>query len=244
MVATAALAGEHRGASGHTQEDRGEGWSAWRPDPAAPLLLLGDSFTNVFSLAEMGWGEEGGFAETLSQSLGFSIDRIARNADGAFASRRELQQDPGRLEGKSVVVWQFAARELSLGDWKVLDLRRGGEPTASEPGPGEVEIEGIIAAVSKNPPLKRTPYRQAVMEIHLREVRGVGADLPGELVLLGMGLEDRVPTEMTSWKAGRRLKVKVVPWSSARERYGRLHRFALDDPGLELIDLGWFWMLE
>ena len=70
----------------------------------------------------MGWGREAGFAEALSQAVGHSVDRIARNADGAIASRRALQEDIGRLEGKKVVVWQFAARELSFGDRKVLEM--------------------------------------------------------------------------------------------------------------------------
>jgi hypothetical protein len=33
-----------------------------------------------------------------------------------------LQRDPGRLDGKRVVVYEFAARELAFGDWKLLPL--------------------------------------------------------------------------------------------------------------------------
>jgi hypothetical protein len=31
-----------------------------------------------------------------------------------------VQRDPARLEGKRVVIYQFAVRELAQGDWKVL----------------------------------------------------------------------------------------------------------------------------
>ena len=34
----------------------------WEPDPEADVLLLGDSFTNMFSLDQMGWGETAGLA--------------------------------------------------------------------------------------------------------------------------------------------------------------------------------------
>ena len=98
----------------------------WRSDPDAEVLLLGDSFTNVFSVATLGWGSGAGLAEQLSYVLQQPVDRIALNAGGASASRRALVEalaaDPGRLEGKKIVVYQFAARELTGGDWPVLEL--------------------------------------------------------------------------------------------------------------------------
>jgi alginate O-acetyltransferase complex protein AlgJ len=98
----------------------------WRSDPEAEVLVLGDSFTNVFSVATLGWGSGAGLAEQLSHVLQQPVDRIALNAGGASASRRALVEalatNPRRLNGKKVVVYQFAARELSGGDWPVLEL--------------------------------------------------------------------------------------------------------------------------
>ena len=45
-----------------------------------------------------------------------------QNDEGAFATRAMLRQDPGRLDGKRGGVYQFAARELAFGDWKVIPL--------------------------------------------------------------------------------------------------------------------------
>jgi alginate O-acetyltransferase complex protein AlgJ len=99
---------------------------AWRPDPAADVLLLGDSFTNVFSDASLGWGQGAGLAEQLSYFLGRHVDRIALNAGGSNAARRALVDalatDPHRLASKKLVVYQFAVRELAFGDWPVLRL--------------------------------------------------------------------------------------------------------------------------
>ena len=39
-----------------------------------------------------------------------------------FATRAMLQRTPERLEGKRVVVYQFAERELAFGDWKMIGL--------------------------------------------------------------------------------------------------------------------------
>jgi hypothetical protein len=103
----------------------------WSPDPAAEILILGDSFTNVFSREDLGWGTGAGLAERLSALLGRPVDRIAVNAGGAHASRQALARDLAagrdRLAGKRLVVYQFAARELAVGDWRRIDLP-GGAP--------------------------------------------------------------------------------------------------------------------
>jgi hypothetical protein len=99
--------------------------AAWQPNPAGDVLLLGDSFTNVYSLDTMGWGEAAGLAPTLALALGRGVDVIAQNDSGAFATRqalwRELSGGEDRLAGKRVVIWEFASRELSVGDWKPFD---------------------------------------------------------------------------------------------------------------------------
>jgi hypothetical protein len=89
-------------------------------------LLLGDSFTNVFSLEGMGWGAAAGLAPQLALALARPLDVIAQNDSGAFVTRqalaRELAAGNDRLAGKRVVIWEFAARELSAGDWKRIEL--------------------------------------------------------------------------------------------------------------------------
>ena len=92
----------------------------WRPSHQAEVLLLGDSFTNIYSLASMRWGDAAGFAEHVSRALRLSVDRIVQNDAGAYATREMLHASPDRLIGKRVVVYQFATRELSFGDWKVF----------------------------------------------------------------------------------------------------------------------------
>jgi alginate O-acetyltransferase complex protein AlgJ len=96
---------------------------AWRSDQRADVLVLGDSFSNIYSLASMGWGDSAGLVEHLSFALERPLDRIVQNADAAFATRELLARaGAGRLSGKRVVIWQFAARELAFGDWKVIQF--------------------------------------------------------------------------------------------------------------------------
>ena len=100
--------------------------ATWRPLRGAPVLLLGDSFSAVYSQAELGWGTGAGLAERLSWHLGRPVDRIVRNAGGATAAREALAAaltaEPDRLDGVRVVVWEFAARELTQGDWRPVAL--------------------------------------------------------------------------------------------------------------------------
>ena len=102
------------------------GGQRWRPDRRADVLLLGDSFSNIYSLGGMGWGEGAGFAEQLSFALQRPLDRIVINAGGSYTTRQrlraELLQGKDRLAGKRVVIYQFAMRDLLIGDWKQLDL--------------------------------------------------------------------------------------------------------------------------
>jgi hypothetical protein len=94
----------------------------WRTTRSADVLVLGDSFSNIYSLASMGWGEGAGLVEHLSYVLQRPVDRIVQNDQGAYATRELLRRaGDDRLSGKRVVIYQFAARELTIGDWRVFD---------------------------------------------------------------------------------------------------------------------------
>ena len=98
----------------------------WRSEPDAQVLLLGDSFANIYSVDRLGWGAGAGLAEQLSYHLQQPVDKIALDAGGSHASRqalaRELAAGNDRLAGKKVVIYQFAMRELAFGDWKLIPL--------------------------------------------------------------------------------------------------------------------------
>jgi alginate O-acetyltransferase complex protein AlgJ len=110
----------------------------FEPDPRADVLLLGDSFTNVFGLEQMGWGAGAGLGAHLARALGRDVDVLAQNDAGAHATRQLLfnalaaGQATGddRLAGKTVVIWEFASRELAVGDWRPIDWPRAVRTTA------------------------------------------------------------------------------------------------------------------
>jgi alginate O-acetyltransferase complex protein AlgJ len=90
-------------------------------DTAADVLLLGDSFTNIYSAPAMGWGTGAGFAQHLAYHLRRSIDVIAFNGGASTQSRAELArgQNAERLGHKKVIVYQFAIRALLTETWEM-----------------------------------------------------------------------------------------------------------------------------
>jgi alginate O-acetyltransferase complex protein AlgJ len=134
--------------------------SLWQPRNDADVLLLGDSFSNIFSLEGMNWGKAAGFAEHLSYHLGRPVDSITKNAGGAFASRVQLakfMKGEDRLAGKKVVVYEFSMRDLDQGDWKMITL-----PTPPAPQRAPIVIE------KTHPPentIKATPLVQKIENV-------------------------------------------------------------------------------
>lgn len=98
----------------------------WKNDPTATVLLLGDSHANVYSWDKLGWGVSAGFAEQLSFALGRPVNRLAILEKSDLGVRQALAVESrtrrGWLAGKRVVVYEIAARQLSLGDWRLVEL--------------------------------------------------------------------------------------------------------------------------
>ncbi|HVR87426.1 MAG TPA: hypothetical protein VMU54_24080 [Planctomycetota bacterium] len=78
----------------------------------APVLLLGDSFTNIYSRRELEWGERAGLGEQLMLRSGVPVDILAQNGGGATGVRELLSRKPRLLRNKQVVVWACSARDL------------------------------------------------------------------------------------------------------------------------------------
>ena len=198
-------------------------------DPAADVLLLGDSFANIYALDSMGWGTSAGLAEHLALALNRPVDALRRNDAGAHATREmlalELARGCNRLAGKKVVVWEFAARELVQGDWKLLDLRPVTTPGAPLCGaPGLRALTGTHARMvwmravdpTATDPLGRGDAFR-LMGIDTDDGRGVREILPGPLAcrkpLLTPDGQHVVFTDIT------RGRVVVVDWDGTNRRY-------------------------
>lgn len=223
----------------------------WRPDRAAEVLLMGDSYTNIYAQAGMGWGHTAGLAEQLSFHLARPVDRISRNDDSAVATRRllaaELSRGRDRLAGKKVVVWQFGARELLHGNWEPLALPIH-EATGSQsnttfwvaPEKRELEIEATVLDISALPVSESAMYSDHVITIHLVDLQGAQVpDRCTQALVHALSMKDFEPTDAMSWRAGDRLRLRIRPWSDVADEYESLASSELENEDLEFIDRNW-----
>ncbi len=228
------------------------GGGLWRSDPGADVLVLGDSFSNIYSLEAMGWGESAGLIEQLSLALDRPVDRIVRNDDGAHATRqvlsRELARGRDRLAGKRVVVWQFAVRELSVGDWQLLPMDLGEPPDEQfvVPEPGEQRVvTGTVAAVSFVPRPGAVTYRDHICSVHLVDLEDEkGPIAGGQAVVYLMSMRDSEWTEAARLRPGDRITVRIRPWMDVQEELGGINRSELTDMALRLQEPNWGEPLE
>lgn len=219
----------------------------WQPDTESDILLLGDSFTNIYSTVGLGWGRSGGFAERLSYHLQRPIDLLSRNDSGAFVTREmlglELARGRDRLQGKKVVIWEFAERELTHGDWKLIDLTLG-SPTDSGFFVSEEEqpvvVQGVIGAVSKSPRPGSVPYRDNIITLHLVDLKGENVDFAADQALVyGFGMRDNKLTDMANLRPGDRVEISLSAWEKVEGEYGSYRRSSLDDEMMELELPNW-----
>lgn len=225
------------------------GDNLWRPSRDADVLLLGDSFANIFSLEALGWGESAGLAEHLSAALGGRpLDAILRNSDAAFATREmlanELARGRDRLAGKKLVIWQFAARELAFGNWKLLDLKLGTPAPARffTLAAGEtVEVTGTVEAVGSVPRPGSVPYQDHITAVHLTEMA-----IPGRVeseslqsIVYLWSMRDNVWTPAARLRPGERITLRLRPWAEVAPQNEQVNRSEIDDPELQLEEPVW-----
>jgi len=223
------------------------GGELWRPSKTADVLLLGDSFTNVYSVEAMGWGASAGLAEHLSYSLRRPVDCIARNDNGSHATREmlsiKLAKGRDRLEGKRVVVYQFADRELAIGDWKMIAMKLG-QPRPSNfaaPDPGtEVVVTGVIEEVSSVPKPGSVVYKDHILSIHLIGLESTNGPIEGNEAIVHMwSMRDNVLTPAARYRAGKKLKLRLKSWYDVSDELEPIKRSDLSDEALALEDPCW-----
>jgi alginate O-acetyltransferase complex protein AlgJ len=211
----------------------------WGPRADAEILWLGDSFSNIYSSEAMGWGSAGGFAEHVSRRLGRPLDAMRRNDDGAFATRQmladELAVGNDRLAGKKLVIWQFAARELSFGDWKPIELRLATRPVRRfiVPPPGQVwTISATVASKGISPRPANVAYRDHVLAVHLTDVTLPSSPAHGDAVVYLRSMIDGKLTAAAELQIGQKVRLTIRDWSEVSRQFEFIRRS--DVPEAEL----------
>ncbi len=189
--------------------------AAWQSNPDADVVLLGDSFSNIYTAPQMGWGDAAGLGPHLSAYLRRDVHAITLNGSGASGTRREFANWPSPLKGKKVVIWQFAARELVAGNWEIVPVEpSSGASDIPSPPAAPVVVEGTVLAASDAPVPGAAPYKDALGYIRLRVDRVVEGTYPvpdGIMVVAVWSMKNDVLQPGAKYKAGTRLRLRAAP---------------------------------
>jgi hypothetical protein len=96
-------------------------------DAQSPVLVLADSHGLVFHDGAELHAQDAGLVDHLALAFGFPVDRIARRGSAATSVRIDLARKayarPESLLTRKLVIWCFAARELTEADgWRAIPL--------------------------------------------------------------------------------------------------------------------------
>ena len=223
----------------------------------AEILLLGDSFSNIYSGSDLNWGEQAGLAEQLGYYLQRPVRSMIQNGNGAYASREQLLRtmvDAGNgksgntgLAGIKVVIYQFSERELSTGDWKILPLPVVGNSTDREidrSDPKAISVQGTVNMITPVPEPGSVPYDDILACMHLKQIRPELAGGESECLVFAWGMRERKLMRAANFKPGQDLQATLVKWGEAPQKIRRVLKLRLTDPDLELIDLPVYWLVE
>lgn len=222
---------------------------AWKNTPSASVLLLGDSFANIFSEPGMKWGAGAGLAEQLSFVLQRPLDAILLNDNGSHATREILSQQLAagvdRLKDKKVVIWEFAARELSFGDWRPLPMSLGTpEPVSDEfwtpPAGAPVRVRARVVRASPVPKPGSVAYSEHIRMVLLADLHDPEKrPLAPQALAYARSMTGHQWTAAGAWKPGDVVTVDVQPWSAVESRFGALNRSELTDDAFLLAEPVW-----
>ena len=217
------------------------------PSKESDILFLGDSYSNIYSLNKINWGESAGLTEQISAIMKKPVDRILMNNDGAYATRLELANEMkrgrDRLSGKKVVIWQFAVRELSVGDWKLLNLELNENYTSNffTPEFGEYRtVTGIVREASPVPMHGTGPYKDHVFTVYISDLKDIESNTYlGQSIVYLSSMENNVWTEAARLRSGDKIKLKLYNWDAYSEKFGSINRSEIIDDDLSLEEPCW-----
>ncbi|CAN5453365.1 hypothetical protein BH23VER1_BH23VER1_00040 [soil metagenome] len=171
-------------------------------DRASPVVLLGDSFVNIFDMGDLGFGTGAkdeligaGFAQHLAAELGMPLDVNAKNGKAATQVRKELAERPDdEIRAKRLVVWVIASRDLlysaKLGNanavhWGDVAWNPDRSDAAEDPATGDglaisdegTLVEATLAEAATVPDPSSLNYASGTYETRWTDV--AAADGPG-----------------------------------------------------------------
>lgn len=197
-------------------------------DSRSELVVLGDSFVNIFEDPALGFGGEkessisAGFSSHLAAALGQSVHTIAINGGGATGVREVFASLPdNQVRAKKTVVWVLSSRDLLLAE---IPARRAGiewrritfnQEKSSGTGlaRGVVEVIATLREKSTIEDPAQTPYAAAICSTLFDGIEKAGGEEIGgtELNVFFWAFRDRKLEPGSRLEPGKTYRLRLVP---------------------------------
>lgn len=204
-------------------------------ESAASVVLLGDSFVNIYEDPSLGFGNEdedrirAGFSSHLAASLGYGIETIASNGGGATVVRKRFAESlQNRKSLPETVVWVLSARDIFLSEiparrarikWEFVDLPE--VSVVREPEPGEVVVTATLREKSRiggESEQKSAAYQSAIYSTIFDGIEVVSGEMEGDEAWVFLwAAKKKELVETARLQIGKRYRLKLIPFPKEGE---------------------------
>ncbi len=214
-------------------------------DPESDVVLLGDSFTNIYADPGLGWGEAAGFGAHLGRALGRPLQIIAQNGAASTGARQEFlrTEQARRLYTKKLVIYEFTIHDLTTANWRPLPLppqetkpapapvvTEAPKPVSPEPVPPPVvasnlQLTGEIELLSPIPTPGVSPYRDCLAFARVKVTKLISGEYQSQIAIVAFHvMKDNQLTDSAALRPGDKVRLELQPLRKAPEIYQTMQR--------------------
>ena len=200
-------------------------------DRNSEIILLGDSFTNIYSSNEgLGWGNNAGLPEHIASNVGTPIDVISINGGGATKVRKKLAQRRGSSEdmkNKKVVIWAITCRDLFLSQEQCIDRNISWEnvsfdkrPLEKKPTNKRITIRAKLIEKPKIPDPNQTTYKDLLYGADYEIIETISGQVPEEgkkIAIVNWAFKNRVLLPSANYEIGSVRNLQLMPFEEMKD---------------------------
>ena len=200
-------------------------------DRNSEIILLGDSFTNIYSIDQgLGWGNNAGLPEHIASNIGTPIDVISINGGGATEVRKKLAQRRGSSEdmkNKKVVIWAVTSRDLFLSQeqcnarnitWGNVSFDK--RPLEKKPTNNKITIRAKLIEKPKIPDPNQTTYKDLLYGADYEILETISGKVPEEgkkIAVVNWAFKNRVLLPSANYEVGSVRNLQLMPFEEMRD---------------------------
>ena len=200
-------------------------------DRNSEIILLGDSFTNIYSSNEgLGWGNNAGLPEHIASNVGTPIDVISINGGGATEVRKKLAQRRGcseDMKNKKVVIWAITCRDLFLSQEQCIDRNISWEnvsfdkrPLEKKPTNNKITIRAKLIEKPKIPDPNQTTYKDLLYGADYEIIETISGQIPEEgkkIAVVNWAFKNRVLLPSANYEIGSVRNLQLMPFEEMKD---------------------------